>query len=363
VSEKINPTILVAPLDWGLGHATRSIPIITYLLQSGCKVIIAAEGAQEKLLKTEFPHLMFVPLAGYRIKYASDKRYFSLKIISQLPKIVRAIKKENKWVGEFISRNRVDAIISDNRYGLFNPTVPSVFVTHQLLIKAPFSILEKLLQKINYRLISRFRTCWVPDQSGDVNIAGQLSHPQTFPKPPVEYLGGLSRLEKKADVEREYDLLVILSGPEPQRSVLENKMMKELLSFHGAVLLVRGLPGNEEKLLAAKNIIVRNHMAADELAVAFNASELIVSRSGYTTIMDILKLNKKAVLIPTPGQTEQEYLAQHLEQQGWCINISQDDFSLEVLLRRTQSFEYKLPQLDLEIYKSVVDGFLEKLNA
>jgi UDP-N-acetylglucosamine transferase subunit ALG13 len=362
VSAKIDITILVAPLDWGLGHATRSIPIITYLLQSGCKVIIAAEGAQEILLKTEFPDLTFVHLQGYRIKYASDKRFFSLKIISQLPKIARAIKNENKWIADFISRNRVDAIISDNRYGIYHPSIPSVFVTHQLRIKAPFLILEKVLQQVNYLLISRFKSCWVPDQGGKVNLAGQLSHPHTLPKIGVEYLGGLSRLEKKIGLEKEYDLLVILSGPEPQRSLLESKMMKELASCKGTVLLVRGLPGNDEKRPAAKNITIRNHLTANELAIAFCTSELIISRSGYTTVMDILKLHKKAVLIPTPGQTEQEYLAQHLEQQGWCINITQQEFSLEVLLQRIQSFEYKLPQLDLENYKNVVDGFLKKLK-
>jgi uncharacterized protein (TIGR00661 family) len=363
VSDKINIKILVAPLDWGLGHATRCIPIITQLLQLGCKVIIATEGAQEKLLKTEFPNLVFVRLRGYQIRYSANKRFFPLKIILQLPKIFRAIKMENRWLRAFIRQTPVDAVISDNRYGLYHAGVPCVFITHQLLIKAPFSVAEKLMQRLNYSLIEKFSKCWVPDYPGLVNLAGLLSHPAKFPAVKVEYLGGLSRLNKTIDCKKEFDLLVILSGPEPQRSLLEKKLTSELRSFEGTVLLVRGLPANNEITTSEKNIIVRNHLPARELEEAVCKSELVISRSGYTTVMDICKLQKKAVLIPTPGQTEQEYLAYHLEKQGWCIAMQQDDFSLPKLLERVKHFEYKLPQLDMDAYKDVVTQFVRDLKS
>ncbi|MGI8637121.1 MAG: glycosyltransferase [Segetibacter sp.] len=358
MSEKINIKILVAPLDWGLGHATRCIPIITHLEQLGCKVIIGAEGVQAKLLKKEFPHLDFVNLPGYRIKYSKSRLFFALKILMQLPKIFLAIKKENKWLKNFVTHTPVNAIISDNRYGLYLTETPSVFVTHQLLIKAPLLAIEQLLQKLNYFLINRFSTCWIPDEKGTINLAGKLSHPGKLPAIPLQYLGGLSRLHLHQGFEKKYDLLIILSGPEPQRSVLEMKILSELQRYDGPVLLVRGLPGIEKVITAKHNITVQNHLAAKDLEIAFCESDLIISRSGYTTIMDIFKLKRKAVLIPTPGQTEQEYLAKHLEEQDWAVSMDQQDFDLNKLLHRVQHFEYKLPQLDMEGYKDVVTTFV-----
>lgn len=361
--DKINIKILVAPLDWGLGHATRCIPLITQLLQLGCKVIIAAEGAQEKLLKTEFPDLVFVHLPGYRIRYSNNKRFFPIKIIMQLPKILLAIRREKRWLKNFNTHTPVDAVISDNRYGLHLSNLPSVFITHQLLIKSSFPIAEKMMQRINYLLIEKFSVCWVPDEKGRINMAGLLSHPQKLPKIPVEYLGGLSRLTKQLDSKEKYDLLVIISGPEPQRGLLEKRMITQLTSFKGTVLLVRGLPGNEEILPPKENITIKGHLPAKELEAVFSSAELTISRSGYTTVMDICKLQKKAVLIPTPGQTEQEYLAKHLEEQGWSIAMSQEDFSLNELFNRVQNFEYKLPHFNMEAYKNVVNNFVKKLKA
>ena len=362
MSEKINIKILVAPLDWGLGHATRCIPIITLLQQLGCKVIIGAEGAQAKLLKKEFPQLDFVNLPGYRIQYSKSKLFFALKIVMQLPKIFLAIRKENKWLKNFVKNTNVDAVISDNRYGLYHKKIPSIFITHQLLIKTPIPFVEQLLQKLNYFLINRFSTCWIPDEKGAVNLAGKLSHPKDLPDIPLEYLGGLSRLLTHQVIEKKYDLLIILSGPEPQRSVLEVKVLSELQRYNGHVLLVRGLPGVEEKITGTNNITIKNHLAAKDLETAFCESELIISRSGYTTIMDIFKLRRKSVLIPTPGQTEQEYLAKHLEEQGWAMSMNQEDFDLSKLFLRVQHFEYKLPQLDMQAYKNVITTFVRSIN-
>lgn len=357
VAEKLNTTIIIAPLDWGLGHATRCIPIIRHLLQTGCKIIIATEGIQEKLLKTEFPHLEFVHLPGYHIHYTRIKRLFLLNIILQIPKILNAIKKERKWLFTIVKEKNIDGIIADNRYGFFHSSIPSVFITHQLHIKAPFKWIEKIIQKINYRFIQKFNYCWVPDELGEINLAGVLSHPLLLPALPVEYLGGLSRLQTLKLVENRYNILIIISGPEPQRTLLENKMQYELQHFKGKVLLVRGLPGKVESEKSNGNVIIRNHLPANELAKAFNESELIISRSGYTTVMDIVKLKKKAVLIPTPGQTEQEYLAQHLQNQGWCVAVNQENFSLIEILQKVKEFPFRLPDLDMEQYKLTLDTF------
>jgi len=359
VPVKINITVLVAPLDWGLGHATRCIPIIKHLIQSGCNVIIAAEGAQEKLLKTEFPLLKFVHLPGYHIDYAKDKRFFSLKIIQQLPKILLAIKKEKKWLKDFASKQQIDVVISDNRYGLFNKKIKSVFITHQLLIKAPLPFVEKMFQFFNYRLIQNFNECWVPDFDGTESLAGILSHPSNLPSISTNYVGALSRFEKHSTAVTRYDLLVVISGPEPQRSVLEEKLLAQLQDFDGTALLVRGLPQSKKTLQSTDRIRIENHLNASALEQAFAETELVISRSGYTTVMDICKMNKKAILIPTPGQTEQEYLAKHLEKAGFALAAVQQHFVLTEQLNTVKKFNFKSFDLDMERYKIVLDRLIE----
>lgn len=361
LNKKNKPTILIAPLDWGLGHATRCIPIINLLLQLDCKVVIASEGQQQFLLKKEFPQLQFVSLPGYNISYTKHKRWFSFKIILQLPKIFRAIRQENKWLSNFLQSTPVDAIISDNRYGLYHKTIPSVLMTHQLAIQAPFKIAEKIMQFFHYRLINRFSTCWVPDVEGHINIAGKLSHPKKMPAIPISYMGPLSRFSEKIEVENKYKLLIILSGPEPQRSQLEKIILRQLSEILFSVLLIRGLPGNVEEKNSIGNLTIKNHLTAKELELAFNESEIIISRSGYTTVMDILKLKKQAILIPTPGQTEQEYLSQHLKRLRWAYTTNQKNISLLHLLNKVKSFPFKTPSLDMEQYKTVIKEWVDQL--
>ncbi|CAA9505032.1 MAG: UDP-N-acetylglucosamine--N-acetylmuramyl-(pentapeptide) pyrophosphoryl-undecaprenol N-acetylglucosamine transferase [uncultured Segetibacter sp.] len=286
----------------------------------------------------------------------------TLKIALQIPKILRNINREKKWLNNFLKNNNVHAIISDNRYGLFHHKITSVFITHQLLIKAPFSFAEKIIQKINYWFINKFSLCWVPDEVGTLNLAGVLSHPSRLPKIKLDYLGGISRLERQAVTENKYDVLIILSGPEPQRTILEKKVLVELTHFKGKAMLVRGLPGNNELVSSQNDLVIKNHLPAKELEKVINESEFIVSRSGYTTVMDICKLQKKSILIPTPGQTEQEYLAIHLQKQGWCLAAYQPKFSLSESLHKAENFKYQLPDLKMETYKEVLTNFINSIR-
>ncbi|MEO7046511.1 MAG: glycosyl transferase family 28, partial [Ferruginibacter sp.] len=204
--------VLVAPLDWGLGHATRCIPVINALLQQGVTVILAAEGAVAILLKKEFPALQILPLKGYRISYSRQKTWFFLKMMSQIPKITSTINYEKRWLKVVIKREKIDLIISDNRFGLYSSLVPSYYITHQLFIETGNSFMNKLAQKIHYRFINRYTECWVPDEEGEINFAGKLSHPDKKPTIPVNYLGILSRF-KKEEIAVKTDLLILISGP------------------------------------------------------------------------------------------------------------------------------------------------------
>lgn len=340
--------ILVAPLDWGLGHATRCIPIIRELLAQSCEVWLAGEGAQKQLLKTEFPELPFIDLSGYNIRYAKTKWGLAWKMIQQGPKMHRAIQHEHRWLKKAVKEHVFDAVISDNRYGLYHATIPCIFITHQLTIKSSIGRwIEKILQKRNYHYINRYTACWVPDLEGKDNLAVELSHPSIKPSVPVHYIGFLSRFEKKGPIdytgiERKNHLLIILSGPEPQRTILEEKMISDISHFNGTATIVRGLPGSAFLIPSTNMIKIYNHLLADELSIEMQEAEYVIGRSGYSSVMDIAALQKKSILIPTPGQTEQEYLGKSLMGKRMAVCILQKDFSLHSALSAAANFEYKI---------------------
>ena len=333
--------VLVAPLAWGLGHATRCIPIIKELINQGCTVIIAANGAQKIILQEEFPDLSFVESPGFVLKYGKNRAFTLLKIIFSLPKILIGIKQENDWLRRFAAQEELDMVISDNRYGLHAADVFSVFVTHQLAIRSSLGrAADWLLRRVNYTYIRRFSVCWVPDVEGVENLAGILSHPLKMPAIPVRYIGWLSRLpafaESSAAGEGEaVDLLILLSGPEPQRTILEQLLVAELASAElPRVVLVRGLPKGAGVLHAPKGVAVFDHLGAWEMGRIICQSKLVLARSGYSTVMDLVQLGKKAIYIPTPGQPEQEYLGGYLQERGFGICMKQRGFILKKALDR-----------------------------
>lgn len=332
--------VLVAPLDWGLGHATRIITIIKILEKYDIHVLIAAEGAAATLLQTEFPHLPILPLRGYRVQYSRKKNFFFWKLFGQFPGIAASIKRENKWLKKAVEIHQIDAVISDNRFGLFHPAIPSVYITHQLFIETGKKFMNRLAQKIHYSYIRRFSECWVPDFEKGITVAGKLSHPAQLPAVPVTYIGPLSRF-KKEDVTVTGKLLIILSGPEPQRSIWEKDLLEQIKNTTRNIILVRGLPGSNETLVTVKNLEVHNHLPAAQLNKLATAADWIVCRSGYSTVMDLVAMEKKAILVPTPGQAEQEYLAGYLKEQQLFYSCSQQEFLLEQAIKEAETFPWK----------------------
>ena len=360
------PRILVAPLDWGLGHATRCIPIIRELLEQETEVWLAGEGSQKILLQNEFPQLPFLTLPGYKIRYAKTAAGLLWQIIFQTRKILTTIKKENKWLKQMVKEHDLDAVISDNRYGLYHEKISSVFITHQLTIKSPLGKwTEKILQKKNYRYINRFTECWVPDKEREINLAGELSHPLQKPKIPVKYIGVLSRIEKSLhslnEEVKDY-LLIILSGPEPQRSVFENSIVKQIAHYNGSATIVRGLPGAVSLIPSTNSIHFYNHLSADEMSKEMKKAEFVIARSGYSTIMEIMTMQKKGILIPTPGQTEQEYLGKYLFEKQRAVCISQKDFILNDALSKAETFSWHFFAETENKLKNAVEDFLKSLK-
>ncbi len=244
---------------------------------------------------------------------------------------------------------------------MYCKNIPCVYITHQLFIAAGNMFTEKIAQKIHHFFIKKYTYCWVPDFKEN-GLAGKLSHPVNVPSN-VTYIGPLSRFKKLNDQQTIYDVLVAISGPEPQRSVFEKIMVDELAGFSGKVLLLRGLPGETSPLPGLKeNVTVVNHLSAEALNKALEQSKIIISRSGYTSIMDYMKLQKATILVPTPGQTEQEYLAHYLAQKKYTCSVEQKNFSLEKALMKAHESAFSYPGFSTEEYKKAINEFVLSLK-
>jgi uncharacterized protein (TIGR00661 family) len=321
-------TILVAPLHWGLGHATRCIPIIRALLEHNFNVMLASDGGALLLLQKEFPELESIELPSYNITYPKKGSHFKWKILLKLPQIKKTMNAEKSIVKQLVDTGKIQGIISDNRFGVRNNEVPSVFITHQLnvLTGSTTAITSKMHQKI----INKFDVCWVPDIEDLVmNLSGKLGHLNQV-NFPIKYMGVLSRMQKE-ELPKSIDILVLLSGPEPQRTILEEKLKQSLKNSGKKVLMVRGIVEAKQQWRNFENIKMVNYMKSEELEETINQSEIVISRSGYTTIMDLTVLEKKAFFIPTPGQYEQEYLATRLKDLGIVPSCKQKKFKLKKL--------------------------------
>ncbi|MFV8268741.1 glycosyltransferase [Flavobacterium sp. GT2N3] len=336
-------TILIAPLNWGLGHATRCIPIIRALKENNYIPIIASDGVALELLRKEFPDLQTLELPSYQIEYATNGANFKWKLIKNGPKMIRAILEEKKIIQNWIENYAIDGVISDNRLGVFSKKIPSVFITHQLNVMTGNT--TWFTSKVHQSIIKKYTACWVPDLAGTPNLTGKLGHVDN-PNLKAQYIGPLSRLQKKL-LPKKYDLLVILSGPEPQRGMLEKHLKLEIVKYSGTVIFIEGIIEEKQKITTIGNVTYYNYMNSIELEEAFNKSEMVLCRSGYTTIMDLAQLRKKAFFIPTPGQYEQEYLAKKMKKEGLVPYATQDAFKMENIL---EIEEYKgLPRLDSRI--------------
>lgn len=354
--------ILVAPLDWGLGHTTRCFPIIRQLIQAGHEVWLAGNKSQKILFEFEFPSIQVLSLNGYGIRYSAKKRGLKWRVLFQLPKLRKNIRYEHRWLKETQEKNNFDLVISDNRYGLYHSSLPSIFITHQLKIKNPLGKwAENWLQKINYRFINRFSECWVPDFENKNQLAGELSHPQLLPAIAVRYLGSLTRFQKKNIPVIKDHLLIIISGPEPQRSIFEKKIIKDIAHYKGTATLVRGLPSNESIIPSTNMLKFHNHLPSADLENEMATAEFVISRSGYSTIMDLVTMQKKSILIPTPGQTEQEYLGKFLMEKRIVFSMNQNEFTLNQALEEASIFDYNLPAIDNNTdFNQLVIAFMAK---
>jgi uncharacterized protein (TIGR00661 family) len=323
--------ILVAVLNWGVGHASRCIPVMSALKKHGFTPIIASDGASLQLLQQEFPNEIFETLPDYNIQYSKEGKDFRFKIFSQLPKLFFAIKKERKMVKEIVKKHQIIGIISDNRPGMYYKNLPTVYITHQINVLSGNT--SFISSKFHQFFIKKFDFCWVPDMPEVPNLSGKMSH-ENYPIKNTKFIGPISRMEYK-QTTKDIDLLVVLSGPEPQRSLLEEKLVTELQNYLGKKVLVKGILAEKPKIWEESSFTMYNYATKDILNDLLLRSHLVIGRSGYSSIMDYAKLQCTAFLIPTPGQFEQEYLAKKLKREGSVASCTQHKFTADKLNKVT----------------------------
>jgi UDP:flavonoid glycosyltransferase YjiC (YdhE family) len=355
MAEKLK--ILICPLNWGLGHAARDVPIIERLLEKGHTVELAGDGTALELLKAEFPGLKTHPFRSLvRIRYSLHLPAW-LKITILSPLLLYEIITEHFRFKRILRRTKPRVVISDNRYGLWNHKVLSILVTHQISLKLPgfIKFLEYPVYLAMKMVTGSFDRCWIPDFPGEQNLSGELSHRYKTPRNAV-FIGAVSRFAPRQRgtyaVEKEeesIDLSILLSGPEPQRSQLQKIVLKQVLHLECRCVILQGIPGKTGRTDLTSYVTMYSHLNSSELRNLLRLSKYVICRSGYTGIMDLALMKKKAMIIPTPGQTEQEYLARFLTARGMFLSCRQEDLELGRAIGQLSEFNPALNLFPVEL--------------
>jgi UDP-N-acetylglucosamine transferase subunit ALG13 len=307
------------------------IPLIGRFIQDGHRIILAGSGRSSELLRKTFPDLRFVSLPCHTIHMGSGKHsYFQL--VLQVPALMFSVFREHRMIRKIVRDEAVDIVISDNRYGLHCRKAYSVFITHQIspVLPAIFRWLEYPLYLLIRNRIKRFDQCWIPDfQNAEVNLSGNLSHRyETLSN--TRFIGILSRFTQTGSADETqtvpYDVAVVLSGPEPQVSLFEKQLCTQLSRLGKSAILIRGM---RNRPIETNGLIRQvSHLDISDFRQVLKQTRVVISRSGYSGIMDFVALGISAILVPSPGQSEQEYLAGWLSEKGMFTVVLQHDLDL-----------------------------------
>jgi len=318
--------VFLSPLNWGLGHSTRDIPIIRELLKHGHEVTIGTSGNALALLKRECPQCNFVLFKDYPAPYSAS-RFFLPKFVASIPLLLRALARERKKLDQILAENRFDLIISDNRMGVYSHKIPSYFITHQLRFSLPTYLypFEVLTIPVNSFFHIKYDGVIVPDIAPNGNnLSGKLCRSNLDITNQRVYYSGILTSTEKMQVAEDLDYLAIVSGPEPQRTKLEEIILKQVQKLPGEKVVLLGSPQKESHQKLDRHTTVHSYLSTEEKVELMNRARFLITRSGYTTMMEMAEIDKKRGLFtPTPGQTEQEYLSRYYARQGWFLSRSQ----------------------------------------
>lgn len=331
---KIN-NILICPLEWGLGHATRMLPLASKLRDMNNNIFVGCGEEHLSLFRIELPGVSYIKFQGFNPVYSHILPQY-IALVLKTPLLIFHIIREHFRLKKIILDYNINIVISDNRFGLWNRKIKTVYVTHMPLIPFPKALrsLEFIGVLLHRFIIKKYSLCFIPDLPGELNFSGRLSHGVKLPHN-VRYIGILSRFisDKPASHENSeihYYNSVILSGPEPQRGILKQKLIYFLKDKKVMTAVFEGRPGDKTEIIRSGNFTFYNHLPSSEMRGILTGSNKIITRSGYTTIMDLIHLRCSALLIPTPGQPEQEYLAEYLAGKGWFYSVKQNELKEDI---------------------------------
>ena len=322
--------IIYGVCSWGLGHATRSLPVVRKLVEENNNLTIISSDRSLDLLKKELgDDIDYYDIPDYPMLISENSRQFMAKSFVYWPMFIKRMESGLQKLKKILENKKCDKIISDGRYDIYSRKIPSFFISHQIRIMNPLriKIFERGSEIFNLFFFKRFAGVIVPDYKED-DLSGDLSHNlHRIDENKLHYVGVLSDFKKKK-TKKDIDYLISLSGPEPQRTLLENKLFSQIDNLTGKIVVTLGTTEKNQKL-NKNNIQIYSFLKKEGRIDFLNKTKLVVSRSGYSTIMDLAVIGTKALLIPTPGQIEQEYLGQYHNKKGTFYSVNQDKINLK----------------------------------
>lgn len=325
--------VLVAPLDWGMGHATRCVPVIRALRAAGAEVLLATTGRARAFLRQAFPELPMLGLPSYDVTYPRGE-WLTTHVVLQAPRVLWRMREEHAVIARLVREHAIDVVIADNRPGCFSDRAYSVYITHQLRICPPVG--AGIVTGGHRWCMRRYDETWVPDFAEEPSLSGMLGHDPDFALDRLHYVGPLSRFSGDDGAASDADpfrLLVLLSGPEPQRTIFEEAVLERLRASPIEAVVVCGCPDQPADVEPRPGLRLVHHLPDAALHRELCRASAVLARPGYSTLCDTSAFGKHLFLVPTPGQPEQQYLARRLEAQGYAVVQRQAGLSLEVGLR------------------------------
>ena len=317
--------IIYSVCSWGLGHATRSLPVIRKLIDENNEITIISNGRSLELLKKEIgSNIEYINIPDYPMLLSENARQFMAKSIIYWPLFIRKMQSGLSKLTKMLETKKCDIIISDGRYDIYSKKIPSFFISHQMRIMNPLRIrmFETGSEIFNLFFFKRFRGVIVPDYKED-SLSGDLSHNlKKIDEKKIHYVGVLSDFQKKKR-KKDIDYLISISGPEPQRTLLEKKLLSQVDQLDGSIVITLGKT-EDKNVSDNENILIYSFLTKEKRENLLNRAKLVVSRSGYSTIMDLAVIRTKALMTPTPGQIEQEYLSQYHNNKGTFYSVNQE---------------------------------------
>lgn len=376
--------VLVAPLDWGLGHATRCAPIVQEFLDRGCEVELAVVKSNARILREMFPNVRQRLAPSYNIVYPKHGYNMGFWLLKNSVHLKAVMHAEHRYAEEMVRRHHYDILVSDNRFAFYSKNAISIYMTHQRRIAFPqaFRMFETVGEMWHASVMAHFDEVWVPDLPDAPGYAGSLSHIAMSPRP-LKFVGALSRFmlpgsevendaSQNSDASRANELsqknleklgvVAVISGVEPARTQFEARLRFVLAQTLGRHVMILGKPTLGQKCWKEGNITFYSHLPSDEFAQVVRRAEWVVSRGGYSTVMDMAVLGAKCIFVPTPGQYEQVILARDLTAAGFACSVEEKLLTSETLATMMAQEVKCLPKPEgTALLRNAVDEVLRKV--